>query len=453
MNASAEGIRTLLMIAFEFPPLEVVGVRRSVGLALHLPEHGVTPVVVTTDRASLEAWCHGRVSEAEPVLPTGLRVHRVPCPLPAAAPHHLLQRPWHYLSLGGDAGRRWAPGLTAIWDRLVAESRASAVYVSVPPFRVAPLALDLARQSGLPFIVDFRDHWSQWSDQAYPTWLHYRADLKAERRCLEGAAAVVGVTAQLLADLRRVHPGVSERRFHVVPNGWDGGEGVPRPRPAAPGPGGPFTIGHAGRFYYSPRKRAAVMAPWWRKAPRHWLQYAARREDWLYRSPYFFFRALAHLLAERPDLRTRVRVRFAGDVEDWFVRQVDEFGLAGVVEHVGRLSHEACLAFEASCDALLVTSVKVVGGRDYCIAGKTFEYLSTGRPILGIVTEGEQRDFLEACGTALVADADDAAAGARAIERLVSGAFVASPDGAFLERFHRREIARRMAAIVRDVAA
>lgn len=447
--ATETGMASLLMLVFEFPPLAAVGVQRSVKLTQYLPEQGITPTVVTTDCASIEGWFGPRFDSttARDLIPA-LTINRVPCPPPRAAPHPLVQRLWHFFSLGGDVGSRWAPGVTRVWDQVVAESRPAAVYVSVPPFSVAPLALQLGRRSGLPVILDFRDHWSQWCDVAYPTWWHYRAALRAERACLEGAAAVLGVTDQLIRDLQQVHPHVDPSKFHVVPNGWDGALAAPTAR--ADSAGAPFVIGYVGSFYYSPVNRASVMEPWWRKAPRHWLQYAPRRADWLYRSPYFFFRALKRLLDQRPELRARLRVRFAGDPQSWLDRQVMEFGLQDVVEHVGRLTHDACLEFEAACDALLVTSVKVVGGRDYCIAGKTFEYLAAGRPILGIVTEGEQRDFLESCGAAIVGDADDPEASARAIEQVVTAGFVPAPDPVFLQRFHRREISRQVASIVRQ---
>lgn len=438
------------MLAFEFPPLAAVGVQRAVKLTKYLPEQGISPVVVTTDVASLEAWFGPRFDHtlARELAPN-LAIHRIPCPPPAPAPHPLFQRLWHFFSLGGDVGRQWAPELTREWDRIVAQSRPAAVYVSVPPFTVAPLARRLARRSGLPLILDFRDHWSQWCATAYPTWFHYRADLSAERACVRHADAVLGVTGQLVRDLQDVHTGNSASKFHVVPNGWDGLAAVP-PAPAAL-PQGTFVIGYVGSFYYSPAKRASVMEPWWRKAPRHWLQYAPRREDWLYRSPYFFFRALERLLQRRPELRPRLRVRFAGDPHDWFDRQVAAFGLQDVVEHVGRLSHDACLEFEARCDALLITSVKVEGSRDYCIAAKTFEYLAAGRPIIGIVTEGEQRDFLESCGAALVGDADDPEASARVIEQVVAGGFRPAPNHAFLQAFHSREASRQVAAVLRQL--
>src|SRR5205823_5749930 len=110
-------------------------------------------------------------------------------------------------SLGDGIGRRWEPHLDRVWDRVVAESKPAAVYVSIPPFSVAPLAVKLARRSRLPLIVDFRDHWSQWCASPNPTWLHYQLILRLERHCLEQAQAVIGVTGQLVRDLQAVHPG------------------------------------------------------------------------------------------------------------------------------------------------------------------------------------------------------------------------------------------------------
>ena len=443
---------TLLMLAFDFPPLATVGVHRSVRLARHLPEQGIRPVVITTDRESLRAWS-GRELDDTLVdeLPADLTIYRVPCPRPAGARLRVVRRLQHFFSSGEDIGRRWAPHLSEMWDRTVAEIKPSALYVTAPPFSVVPHALTLARRCGLPLIVDFRDAWSQWCHSANPTWWHYRAKLRDERACLEGAHAIVGVTRQLLEDLRRVHPHVDAAKFHAVPSGFDATpEPVARDRASAGTP--PFVIGYVGSFYYSPEMRASVMERWWQKRPAHWLQYSPRQEDWLYRSPYFFFRALADLLSRRPDLRQRVRVRFAGDRQAWLDRQATECGLLDVVEQLGRLPHAACLEFESRCDALLATSMKVIGGRDYCIAGKTFEYLAAAKPILGIVTEGEQRDFLVSSGAAVVADADDVASAARAIEQVVTGQFVPATPTAFLQGFHGRETSRRLAAIVRGVA-
>ncbi len=441
---------SLLMLAFEFPPMTGVGVQRSLKLAKYLPEQGVKPIVVTTDVTSFQSW-FGMALDDGPLaeLSRDVAVHRVACPR-SPLPQALWARRWRrFFSLGEeDIGRQWEPHLTAVWDRLVAEARPTAVYVSLPPFSIAPLAARLARRSRLPLIIDFRDSWSQWCHGPRATWLHYQLVLRQERSCLDQAEAVVGTTGQIVRELQKVHPRVPREKFSVIPNGFDATLPAtidPRPRASEP-----FVIGYVGSFYYLPRTRASVMEPWWRLPPRHWLHYAPRREDWLYRSPYFFFRALRKMLGDRPDLRPNVKVRFVGDSASWLVEQVEEFGLQDVVEHLGRISHADCLKFEAGCDALLSTSAKTIGGRDQFIAGKTFEYVVSGRPIVAFVSDGEQKDFLQESGIASICDPDDPKASAKALEELVSSKFFAVPNVAFLQRFHRRETARRMAELLAD---
>lgn len=436
----------VLMLAFEFPPLTGIGVVRSLKLAKYLPEFGITPVVVTADAPSLAAW-FGRPSDETPLdeLSAEVAIHRVPCPapsLPISLPARRLRKAF---SLDDeDIGDHWEPRLSAVWEDVIAAAKPDALYVSLPPFSIATVAVALARRSRLPLIVDFRDAWSQWGHRRYLSPLHYQLLLRRERRVLAAAAAIVMTTRQIAVELQSVHPNVDPEKFHVVSNGYD----AELPEVAQPSRVSDltdrFVVGYVGSFYYQP-PRATHAA--WRLLTR-WLEYAPRREDWRYRTPYFFFRALRVLFERRPELRSRVRVRFVGDDEDWLRAQVAEFGLGDVVEHLGRLSHAKTLAFQSSCDALLATSAKTIGGRDQFIAGKTFEYIAAGRPIISFAAEGEQRDFLAQSGVAAICNPDDAESAATALEGVISRQFLPCQDRAFLHSFHRREIARQMARVM-----
>lgn len=435
------------MLAFEFPPMSGVGMVRSLALAKYLPTADVTPVVVTTDANSLAAWFGRPLDDAPlPQLPPSVVIHRVPCPTPSLPETRTGRRLRRLMSLDDeDIGTHWAPPLTAIWDRVVAETKPDALYVSLPPFSVAAVAVTLAERSRLPLILDFRDAWSQWCNSPRLSWLHYRLLLGRERHVLSAAAAVVATTSQTVMEMQRVHPDIPRGKFHVVPNGYDAA--LPELQPRRPDVL-PFVIGYVGSFYYLPELRSAIVEPWWRRPPQRWLLYSPRREDWLYRTPYFFFRALQRLLERRPELRDRVRVRFAGDPVAWLTAQVAEFGLQDVVEQVGRLPHAEALAFQARCDALLSTSAKTIDGRDQFVAGKTFEYVAAGRPIIGFVSEGEQKDFLQQSGIAAICDPDDPAGAAAMLERVITGDFNPVQNRPFLEGFHRREIARQMAVAI-----
>ncbi len=437
----------LLIAAFEFPPCTAIGAQRPYQWSRQLLQMGHDVSVLTIrphDSEDIAEW-------DEKNMPVGLRLFRVPCPAASYSSHPLVR--WLQFSsnyLGDTWDRKWRSFVEERWGAIINEARPEVVIVTVPAFSIGPMILEFARKSGIPAIIDFRDGWSQWCVAPRLTWLHYFLLLQRERWCLQTATVITGVTRQVLEDLRRVHPGIPAGKFHLVPNGTDAplhpfaSERLSREDE-------PFVIGYVGRFYYDPGRRADCVNPFWKRPLHRWLQYVPRKEDWLYRSPWFFFRSLAVLLKRRPDLRERLRIRFVGTSESWLKKQIKEHGLEDMVELLGRMSQEDCLQFQQSCDALLLTSAKVIGGRDYCIAGKSFEYLASGRPVVGFVTEGEQRDFLAGAGIAILCDPDQPEVSAAALEKLVDGKCDLKRDEDFIERYKRDNTVSSLAEIVKSI--
>jgi glycosyltransferase involved in cell wall biosynthesis len=208
----------------------------------------------------------------------------------------------------------------------------------------------------------------------------------------------------------------------------------------------PRTIVYAGSWYYDPLSRSTMLQPSWRRSPQRWLFYSPRREDWLYRSPYFFLRGLARY-------RGSVDVEFAGAIPRWLPSMLRETGTESRVRLRGPISHEEALRLQKGAAALLLTSAKVIGGRDYSVAGKTFEYFGLRRPILGVLTDGAMRDLVDESGLGVIADPDDENAVALAIEQITSSPSPVSPRPEVLARFTRREVARQMAESLRRAAA
>lgn len=448
------GVKTLFIIAFEFPPLNVGGAQRPLKFVKYLRDFGIEPVVFSLDPRSyplvFQDWHLDPDTVGE--IPAGVEIVHVPSDdILRLKKGKLKDFLTTWLSILPREGEGWRRHLeTAFADR-VQRHRPSALLVTAPPFSVIPLAVELAERYRLPLLLDLRDAWSGWNMAPYGSYLHYRLTLALERRCFNAAAAIIATSDQTLADLRRLHPGIPAAKFHLVSNGydreidcWEFGLAVPADRP--------FVIGYVGSFYYSPEGRRRMFTPWWRKRGHHMLQYVPRREDWLYRTPYYFFGALRALLDRRPDLAGRVSVRFAGGKPDWMDAMVARFGLEGLVECIGRIPLAESLRFQASCDALLLTSSKVIGGQDYSIAGKTFEYLSMRKPIIGFVAEGAQRRLLLKSGVAVVCDPDDPAGAAVQLEDLLAGHWRPAPNREFLASLHRREQTSRLAGIVHAVA-
>jgi glycosyltransferase involved in cell wall biosynthesis len=440
----------ILFIAFEMPPLAGAGVYRPIGFIRHLPEFGITPIVITTDISSYLHLNETIDSSLMSRFPSGLLIERVPCRSRLKRRTKFAEWRKIFLSIVEESASLWRPNVVSVVDRLAALHKPAAVYVTAPPFSMAPLAVEMSKRLNLPLIVDFRDAWSQWRVGPFGSWFHYRLTLAFEEQVLQEAAKIVTTSEPTRADFLRVHPRISPDKISVIMNGYDKVV-TDWSMPSLSADKKPFIIGYVGNFYYSPKAREGMMRPWWRKRPNRMIQFTPRVEDWLYRSPYFFFRAVAELFRVFPETRDQLKIRFAGRGKpDWLDSQIAEFGLEAVVEHHGQLEHEDVLKFQEECDALLVTSSKVVGGLDYGIAGKTFEYFTMRKPIIGFVTEGAQKDLLRASGMALICDPDETAQSAGQLRDLLGGRIGFSPKVDLLQQLSRRELTGKLAHVIRD---
>jgi len=438
----------ILFVAFEFPPLGGGGVQRSMKFAKYLPEFGVTPVVITTDLRSFREVMDNPIDAGLlDELPGDLIIERIPCPSSRGRNGRVAAWRQIFFSLVEPQAKWWRPQLERHLPRILEIHKPEAIYVSLPPFGMGPLWCDFAKRFRLPLVLDFRDAWSQWNISPYGSWFHYYLTLRLEGSCLGAASRVVCSSDQIREDLLAEHRGIPRQKLVTITNGYDA-EIKDWSLLTNPSVGGKFVIGYVGNFYYDPSASEAMMLPWWRKRPNRMIQYVPRKEDWLYRSPYFFFRAVASLLKNRPELRGRLRIRFAGRKPEWMDAQVDKFGLNDVMEFVGYLDHRSVLDFQSRCDCLLVTSSKVPGGADYSIAGKTFEYFGLRKPILGFVTEGAQKEILRKSGMAVICDPDDTEGSAEKLTDLIEGKITFSPDQIFLQGLHRRILTRHLVDVL-----
>ena len=450
MSSMSSSPLKVLFAAFELPPLASAGIRRPLGFLKHFGEFGVEPSVVTADRDTYVALGFGPFDEGLAEIFSAIeRVERIPCHSESCtAESGLIRKVQVYFSLLDRFGKDWEKSLIPRIDALIQKHRPEAIYATMPPFFMGPLWCRIAARYKLPLVLDFRDAWSQWLVQPCRSYLHYSQIVRLERRCLVQADHIVTTSPQTRADLLKVHGKAFSDKISVVYNGYDR-EIDPltsvsmEPRKAK------LTIGYVGSFYYFPEARDAMLTPWWKKPLNRMLQYTPRVEDWLYRSPYFFFKALNALLREEPELRDAICVRIAGTKPKWIDAQVSEFGLEDLVEFAGHMPHADVLNFQRECDALLLTSAKVVGGRDYSIASKTYEYFTLNKPILAFVTEGAQRDVIEPSGLAVICDPDNISDSSRQIRRLIKREVISEANQEYLSRFHRRETTRELVGILK----
>jgi len=427
-------LKTIILIAFEFPPHNSGGSQRPYRFARHLRTFGYEPIILTTPSANPDT------SLAAEVQASGLIIRYAPV-LPEDWRSKLASG--YYLNIQDDTYKRWKQGLTCVFRETVTQYNPDLVLATVPPFSVAGLAVELAKEANLLLVLDWRDAWSQWNVTPYATKWHYLATLKKERQWLQSANHHLVTSAQTQADFLRLHPQVDANHITAIPNSYEG-----KRTPFQQLSLGSLKLGYVGSFYYNPYSQFLMDANWWQKKPHQFLQFVPRKEKWLYRTPWFLFRTVRYMLDDRPELTKKIEMHFAGKKEFWFDGMVKEHGLTDLVHHHGWLTHTESLDFQQSCDALLLTSSKVVDGCDYSIAGKTFEYIKIGKPILGFVCEGAQRDLLEASGTSVLFDPDNMEQAAKQLGELLDKGIVLRPNTTFLDKLSAHETTKDLVVVI-----
>jgi glycosyltransferase involved in cell wall biosynthesis len=435
-------VRKALISAYYFPPQGGAGVQRTLKFVQYLPELGYQPVVVTGPEAAGAEWAPPDASLAAEVK-GGTPVYR------AAGPEPKRRRGWparatRWLRLRPPFARWWVEGAVEAGRRAAAEHDIDVIYASMSPFETAEAAERLAKELGKPWVADLRDPWALDDWLVYPTRIHRRLELRRMRKSLAPADAVIMNTPEAAAQVQRRFPELTA--VHTIPNGFDGADfdGAPPPRGD-----GSFRVVHAGFVHVRDGKGDRPTM-----AVRQLLGGAVRGLDAGTRSHVYLLRAVRQLLERRPDLRGRIEVHLAGLLSE-ADRAVPGFEL--VTAH-GYLPHDETVALLRSGDLLFLPMHDLPEGRRARIVpGKTYEYLAARRPILAAVPEGDVRDVLSAAGNAFVVRPKDVEGMARVIEeqadRAAAGSPPPAPDEELLRGYERRELTRRLGAVLDSVLA
>lgn len=439
-------MKNILYIAYQFPPLNIGGSARPARFVKHLRKYGIHPTVVTLDPQNY-ADVYPNVKIDSNLLEEGnLDFDIIKVPSKNLIKHHTHK--WSnfigifFNKYKSNEHKYWADNYHAIVDEWLRKNAVDAIVVTAPPFGVLQLAVATSKKHDLPLIVDMRDHWTLWVMAPYGSYYNYIASKLTQSKVFKHAKKIIATSKVTQDDFIAFHPNVDAQKFKYIPNGFE----TPIVyKDIHFKPSTDITIGYVGSFYYSPESREQIMTPWYKKKGHRKLQYVPRKEDWLYRSPHFFFKSLKTLFKNHPEIKTTIKVKFAGSKTNWFNDMVKEFDLEKNVEHLGWISQSESLAFQNSCDFLLATSAKVIGGRDYSVAGKTFEYFRMQKPILALVADGAQKDMLEESGMAHLISVDDTELAAEQLYRVFSTEQTLIPNQPFIDSFHIEKLTEALA--------
>ena len=460
--------RTLLIIAAEFPPLKTIGRIRTVKFAEHLLAHGWKPVIITVEPSGLEpnydASLLREIAEGVEVIRVPLRDYEsdiarlakrllgrgdselpatpaAPAASTAGAPqaqsqpagggglmdkaHALVRHVFRHYIYIPDSYVFWTFAAARRAREVCAERQVDAIYTTLPAFSSMIAGHRLRRQTGLPWIADYRDLWfgdvlREW----LPRW-RQRMELWLERRLLRRADVIVTVSEQKTAYMRRLHPDL-RARWETLTNGFD-------------------VELYSGRARQRPFDDTCI-------------EFVYTGRLFKNRRGHAFAEALGRIARSDPALAARARVRIFGGVEPVIRQRYDDIlardGIGHLFAFEGDVPYQTAMQAQVDCDYLLLI-VDTGETSDGVIPGKLFEYVASGRPMFALCDPGATPDIIQRANLGVVVGAEDVDACERELRRVLSSPVprAVEPDEAYLAQFDRRAITARFAALLDDVTA
>ncbi len=305
----------------------------------------------------------------------------------------------------------WVKPSVKILTDLVKSGQFQAMITTGPPHSLHLIGLELKRKTGLFWLADFRDPWSQWEflDSLPMSSIVRKKHENLEQAVLKTADVVTTISPTFQLDLNKI----AGREIKLLTNGYD-----PSDTPQD----------------FNPREKT--------KDQLH-LVYSGIIDS--IRNPIPLLEAIKAEFSEKME---EVKLTFVGNVSE-FVRefvQADSW-LSDRIHFAGYVSHQEVFGFYEQADALvlILTDTKNAQGN---IPGKLFEYLATGIPVLALGDpKGDSAVILENSDSGNVMAHTDIE-GIRKRLREVFESDKRDTDSSNLEKYSRKNLSVQLAKIL-----
>ena len=432
-------MKRVLIISYYWPPTGGSGVQRWVKFAKYLPSEGWQPVIYTPENpeqlatdASLEAEipAEAEIIKTHIIEPyelykkflrkSGHSKEAVEVNPVNAQNKSFLQKVAMWVR-----GNLFLPDPRCMWIRpsvsylkkYLKEHPVDLIVSTGPPQSMHIIGMKLARQTGLPWIADFRDPWTRifYFKHLSMTRTTERWHKKMEKKVLDAASAVVAVSPLVQQEFQEM----TQTPVELITNGFDecdfAGAACTE---AAGGRDKDFIITHTGLF-------------------------AADG------NPSVLWETLRDKCIKDPVFKDRLKIKLIGKTDRQITESIEAAGLGENLTDMGYQPHDKAVE-EQRRASLLILPLRKEPEYKAVLPGKLYEYLASWRPVLGIgQPDGAMSMILNTTKTGVVFNWEDKASVSRFIDLCwknhLEGRLVV--DDADISQFTRRNLTRRMAEL------
>lgn len=436
-------MKRVLVITYYWPPTGGSGVQRWVKFAKYLPSEGWQPVIYTPENPEQLAVDHSLEKE----IPSEAEIIKTHITEPYELYKKFLRRSGHSKeavevnpvnaqnkSLSQKVamwirGNLFRPDPRCMWigpsvrflKKYLEEHPVDLIVSTGPPQSMHLIGRKLAKETGLPWIADFRDPWTKifYFKHLSMTPSTERWHHRMERKVLDDATAVVAVSPLVQQEFQTM----TQTPVELITNGYDECDfPYGKDEDAAGGKGKDFIITHTGLF-------------------------AADG------NPEVLWEVLSEKCAVDEDFRKHLKIKLVGKTDVQIIRSIEEAGLKDNLIDMGYQPHSVAVEEQRKA-SLLILPLRKEPEYKAVLPGKLFEYLASWRPVLGIgQPDGAMSMILNKTKTGIVLDWNDKTSVSRFIdlcwENHLKGKLTV--EDADISQFTRRNLTRRMAELFEKV--
>ncbi len=393
-------MKSILFIAYYFPPSGGPGVHRSLGFVRNLEKYGYKPEVLTVKMETFDSPTeYKKDMSLLSKIPVNINVHRTAALEPVKLKNILVRFKLFRLF--------WFFFFPIFWERqalwfisaipkglsVIKKSDVDVIYTSSGPFISILIGFLLRLFTGKTWVADLRDPMTLAYSWRWPSYFHYKLAGFIEKILLRKADAVIAntPTARLkYMDILKINTD----KVSVITNAYgDDYNFVSQPSYL----NDRFTICYGGSL----NSLDLILG---KRSPKRLFGYSYDKVDMTTRSGYFLLKALEKAITEDKINKKLILISFFGSIGKDYPSFVEELGLSECVSIEGTFIHEESQNKLLHADMLFLPMESGINGeRSPYIPGKLFEYIALRKPILMLSDDSDAKDILEKCGTGFFA--------------------------------------------------
>ena len=365
--------KKVLIITYYWPPAGGPGVQRWLKFVKYLPDFDIEPIVYIPENPTypiLDSDLENDVSKQATILRKRIfEPYRIASIFGSGnikkiskgiIPHQRKQSFFERASLW-IRGNLFIPDARVFWvkpsikylDKYIKENKVETIISTGPPHSVHLIGLGLKKLNNITWIADFRDPWTTigYHKSLKLTAQSQQRHISLEKEVLNTADSVIVTSRTTKVEFSKI----TSKPIEIITNGYDAEKVQKKALDTK------FSLAHIGSFLSE-------------------------------RNPRILWKALKELIKEEPGFADNFELKLAGAVSPIILANIDEFGLTKFLNNLGYLAHKEAVAEQRAAQVLLLIEIDSEETNGI-IPGKIFEYMVSGRPVIGIGPD--MSDFAE----------------------------------------------------------